>query len=100
MSVTPFAIDASELFNVLPEITIHATWIGDPDQIDRWEVLNGDDRDIEDIVTNPDLLAGSVHWVHDALHALVLRNAARHEERVAEALWDLALAQYVVLVAP
>jgi hypothetical protein len=35
-----------------------------------------------------------------ALHALVLRNAARQQERAAEAIWDLDLDQYVVLVAP
>jgi hypothetical protein len=100
MCITPFAVEASELFDVLPETTTHAAWIGDPGRIDRWEVLTGDNREIEEIVTNPNLLAGTAYWVHDALHALVLRNAARQQERAAEAIWDLNLDQYVVLVAP
>ena len=100
MSFTLFDLDPSELFEVLPELTTQAAWIGDASRIDRWEVLNGDSRDIEEIVTNPLLLAGEAFWASDGLHALVLRNAARHEERAAEAIWDLALQQYVVLVAP
>jgi hypothetical protein len=100
MSITPFALDASELFDVLPETITPAAWIGDPGRIDRWEALNGDNRDIEEIVTSPDLLAGTAYWVHDALHALVLRNAARQQDRAAEAIWDLDLNQYVVLVEP
>ena len=69
-------------------------------------MLNGTNRDINEIVTNPDLLAGTAYWARDALHALVLRSAARHQERAAEAIWDVhldqyvALVQYVVLVGP
>ncbi|MGV8965357.1 MAG: hypothetical protein ACOH2F_03685 [Cellulomonas sp.] len=99
MPISPFEVDASELFEVLPEMTADAAWIGDGGRVSRWEVLNGDSRDIEEIVTNPGLLAGTAYWMRDALHALVLRNAAREQARAAEAIWDLDLEQYVVLVA-
>ena len=49
---------------------------------------------------NSNLLARTAYWVSDALHALVLRNAARQRAHAAEAIWDLNLDQYVVLVAP
>ena len=98
MTISPFALDVTELFDVLPQTTMHAGWIGEPDQVDRWETLNGDHRSAEEIVTNPALQAGTAYWVHDVLHALVLRNAARHQQRNAEALWDTRFEQYAVLV--
>ena len=100
MSITTFNLDTTELFAVLPEASMRASWIGNPDQIDRWETLNGDERDIKEIVTNPVLLAGTAFWVENALHALVLRNAARQEERLAEVMWDLGMERFMVLVAP
>ena len=99
MSFTLFDLDPSELFEVVPELAMQAAWIGDADRVDCWEVLNGESRDIEEIVTNPALLAGTAFWLRDPLHALVLRNAARHQGRAAEAIWDLNLEKYIVLVA-
>lgn len=99
MSISLFALDVAELFDVLPNATMAAWWIDEPDQIGRWETLNGDHRDAKEIVSNPMLRAGAAYWVDDALHALVLRDAALRQQHTAEAMFDHGREQYVVLVS-
>lgn len=93
------ALTTSELFEVLPTTEARTALVTTPEQLPRWESLNGDHRDVTEIVTSPRLRAGTTYWVEDPLHALVLREAARREGHAAEVLWDMGMAQHAVLVA-
>lgn len=102
MNLSTTVLDAltnSELFGVLPTTAASTALVTTPEQLHRWESLNGDDRDATETVTSPSLRAGTTYWVEDPLHALVLREAARREGHAAEALWDLGMARHAVLVA-
>lgn len=91
-------LSARELFDVLPVAAASTAQFVESDQTHRWESLDGDPREVEEIVSAPALSAGVTYWVKDALHALVLRQLARAEASPAEVLWDLETEQYVVMV--
>ena len=100
LSVTVFdSMSTTELFQLLPVTSMRTALIVEADQIHRWELLPGDLWDLADRITDPALSAGTTYLVEDALHALVLREAARRSGHAAEVLWDLATQQYAVLVA-
>ena len=92
-------LSTTELFEVLPTTMMSTAPLTKPDQLHRWESLNGDHRDPCDILRNPALRAGTTYWANDALQALVLRQAARRDGHLAEVLWDLGMEQYAVTVA-
>ena len=92
-------LSPKELFNVLPTTIMLTAPLTGPDQLPRWEALNGDHREAQEILSVPGLRSGTTYWVQDPLHALVLRQAAWRGQHAAEVLWDLAVQQYAVLVA-
>lgn len=92
------SLSTTELFEVLPITEARTALLASPDQIDRWEPLNGDHRDAHAIVTGLARRGGTTYWVSDILHALVLRQAARQAAQTADILWDLGLQQYAVMV--
>lgn len=92
------SMSTTELFQVLPVASMRAALMVEAGQVGRWELLPGAPGDLADRITNPSLSAGTMYLVSDALHALVLRDAARRGGHAAEVLWDVATQQYAVLV--
>lgn len=91
--------NTAELFDVPPVAATRTAELADLEQVHRWESLSSDRRDAQDIVSSPALRKGVTYWVKGALHALVLRQAARSEGQVAEVLFDLRMEQYAVMAA-
>jgi hypothetical protein len=93
-----FTVNPSELIRVLPAGSMTSSWMSQLEQRWRFESLTGDAREAGTIVEDPAFADGTGLFTGDVLHALVIRDAARHLGHKAEVVFDVSHEHYIILV--